>query len=147
MTRSETTLNNKPLKWYDRLASFCYEASAKRLVSQLRTGAPTVFREMINDLETPIAPEIEAEIAQYLRSPFQHELNPSDTLMPRMMEKHGITATQFAELERKQRALLQRRCNQCTAVSQCWQAMRANTDLETSENFCPNHTSFNNINH
>lgn len=44
-----------------------------------------VFRGMVNDIDIPIAPEIEDEIARYLRPPCQDELKPAVTLMPRIM--------------------------------------------------------------
>lgn len=147
MNSTEYNVSQKPLKWYDRLSNFFYEASMARLVGQLRVEAPMVFRGMVNDIDNPIAPEVEAEIVRYLKSPFQDELKPAETLMPRMMAKYGITSQQFEALEKKQRNLLNRRCNQCAVVSQCWQAMRDNAELEECERFCPNQASFDAISH
>lgn len=145
MIHSEVTSSKKLLRWYDRLANLCYEASIPSLVNHLRVEAPMVFRGMVNDIDNPIAPEIEAEIARYLSSPCQDELKPAVTLMPRMMEKYGISSSQFAALERQQKALLIRRCSQCPSASMCWLAMRADAELEECETFCPNQATFNAI--
>lgn len=142
MSQTEVTFSNKSIRWYDRLANLSYEASIPGLVNHLRVEAPMVFRGMVNDIDNPIAPELETEIARYLRSPCQDELKPAVTLMPRMMEKYGICSQQFAALEKQQKAQLVRRCNQCPSASKCWLAMRADAELEECETFCPNQAVF-----
>lgn len=147
MTHSESMLNSKTDKWFDRLANFFYQAQMTRLVGELRVEAPTVFRSMVHDVDSHIAPEVETEIARHLSSPYQDDLKPSEILMPKMMAKYGITEAEFMSLERKHRQQLARRCNQCTKVSQCWLAMRAKAELEECERFCPNQASFDAISH
>lgn len=147
MSQSEPAFSKKPLKWYDRLSNLFYEASIASHVGRIRAEAPMVFRKMINDIDTPLEPEMENQVARYLRSPYQDEITPSETLMPRMMQKYGISSEQFAELEKKERSQLNRRCNQCPSVSQCWKAMRNNAKIEECDTFCANQASFKAISH
>ncbi len=128
--------------WLQRLGGVFFDASMPRLVQELRREAGPTFQAMVRDLNTPMAPAFEREVARTLNRGGREDLIPVETLMPTMMERFGLSVEDFGPEESVHLQELQHVCNRCPVASQCWRALRAGTGWEKCRSFCPNATAF-----
>ncbi|QTF92732.1 hypothetical protein [Halomonas sp. BM-2019] len=140
MTPAHDTPVTQGSSWLERFVERCFEASANQMARDIRSEAPSVYEQLIGDLETPLAPPFEAAVAHRLASGDTAGLIPARTLMPEMMVRFGVSPVQF-EADQELTGL-ERTCNRCSAVGRCWSALRHGADAATCRTFCPNAPAF-----
>ncbi|WP_280554033.1 hypothetical protein [Halomonas sp. 25-S5] len=128
--------------WLARLEERLFAASMPRVVQGIRHEASVVYREMVRDLDTPMAPAFEREVARTLNRGGERELIPAETLMPEMMARFDLDRDDFGPEEAVHFGELQTVCNRCPVVGRCWKAMRGGERWETCRGFCPNAEAF-----
>jgi|SRR5690554_4348379 len=136
------TRHSTQYSWYSRLNDLLFDANMPRLVQDMRREAGPTFQSMVRDLNTPMAPAFEREVARTLNRSGSNDLIPAVTLMPAMMERFGLTADDFGPDEHVQFGKMQTVCNHCPVASRCWKAMRAGAGSEQCRDFCPNAQAF-----
>ena len=128
--------------WLARLEQRLFEASIPQVVQGIRNEASVDFRELVRDLNAPMAPAFEREVSRTLNRGVASDLIPAVTLMPAMMERFGLGREDFPANEAGLFAELETVCNHCPVVGRCWKAMRAGDARETCRGFCPNAQAF-----
>ncbi|SFU82016.1 hypothetical protein [Halomonas korlensis] len=128
--------------WLARLEERLFEASMPRVVQGIRYEDSVDYREMVRNLDTPMAPAFEREVARTLNRGGDLELIPAETLMPAMMQRFGLGRDDFGPGEETHFGELQTVCNRCPVVGRCWKAMRAGERWEKCRGFCPNAEAF-----
>jgi hypothetical protein len=136
------TQQNDRQGWLTELQERIFTASMPQVVQSMRHGANVDFRELVRDLDTPMDPAFEREVARTLDRVGQRDLIPSVTLMPEMMQRFGLGRDDFGPDEAVHFGELQTVCNRCPVVGRCWKAMRAGESRETCRGFCPNALAF-----
>ena len=135
-----TTAQIKRTTWWERLTERCYAASTPQLVRDVQHEAGTTYQKLLTDLESPLEPGFEREMARQLGVGQPVTFVPSRTLMPVMMQRFGL---QDADLAAEAGyGALRDTCNACPVVGHCWQAMRAGAAVEECRGFCPNAEAF-----
>lgn len=76
--------------WWNRLCEGSYRASTRRLVREIEAESPGVYSEMLQDLDTPLEPVFEREVARHLDRGGYRAFVPADTLMPAMLQRFGL---------------------------------------------------------
>jgi hypothetical protein len=138
MTENRHFHDRQARGWQERLLAACMP----QLVQAIRYEAGADYRALIRDLETPLLPEFEREVARHLGCGDERELIPAETLMPAMLQGFGLTADQFGPEEKEHLMELRNRCNRCLAVGHCWKALRARAGREAYRDYCPNAPAF-----
>ncbi|MCE9682656.1 hypothetical protein [Halomonas alkalisoli] len=128
--------------WLQRLSGFLFDTSMPRLVQEMLREAEPTLQAMVRDLNTPMTPAFEREVARTLNRDASEDLIPVETLMPPMMERFDLTADNFGPEERTLFGEMQTVCNRCPVVGRCWRAMRADAGWERCRAFCPNADAF-----
>ena len=136
------TRHSTQYSWYSRLSDLLFDANMPRLVQDMRREAGPTFQSMVRDLNTPMAPAFEREVARTLNRSGSNDLIPAVTLMPAMMERFGLEIDDFGLEERAHLHDMQAVCNRCPSVGRCWRAMRAKADRTQCLSFCPNAEDF-----
>lgn len=126
--------------WWNRLCEGSYRASTRRLVRDIEAESPQVYSEMLKDLETPLEPAFEREMARHLDRGGFRAFVPAETLMPTMLQRFGLEPTSVAE--HASYPSLRGNCNACPVAGHCWGAMRRNAGLDECRAFCPNAAAF-----
>ncbi|WP_299313932.1 hypothetical protein [uncultured Halomonas sp.] len=111
----------------------------ERVVRELRRHAPEALEALARDLEQPLSPPLEKAMARSLDDRRVPDFAASEVLMPAMMNTFAVEAAAIAE---EALAGLEEKCNRCTEVGRCWQAMRAFAEAEACRGFCPNAEAF-----
>ena len=111
----------------------------ERVVRELRRHAPEALEALARDLEQPLSPPLEKAMARTLDDRRVPDFSASEVLMPAMMTTFAVDPAAIAEEELTG---LEEKCNRCSEVGRCWQAMRAFADAEACRAFCPNAEAF-----
>ncbi|WP_299233313.1 hypothetical protein [uncultured Halomonas sp.] len=138
-------MNDKQIEcqgWLARLEERLFEASMPQVVQGMRHEANVDFRELVRDLNAPMAPAFEREVSRTLNRGAERDLIPAETLMPEMMVRFGLSPDDYGPEQATQFGELQTVCNRCPVVGRCWKAMRAGETRETCRGFCPNAQAF-----
>ncbi|MGY6565214.1 MAG: hypothetical protein ACXIU5_10785 [Halomonadaceae bacterium] len=126
--------------WWNRLCEGSYRASTRRLVREIEAESPGVYSEMLQDLDTPLEPVFEREVARHLDRGGYRAFVPADTLMPAMLQRFGL---EQASIERHvSYPSLRGNCNACPVAGYCWGAMRRDAGSDECHAFCPNAAAF-----
>ncbi|QTF91883.1 hypothetical protein [Halomonas sp. BM-2019] len=142
MRNDTPTSSHASRSWRQRLGGLLFDASMPRMVKEMRRVAGPTFQAMVRDLDTPMAPAFEREVARTLNRGGSEDLIPAVTLMPPMMARFGLTAGDFGAEERTFFTEMQSVCNRCPVAGRCWQALRAEAGWEQCRGFCPNAQAF-----
>jgi hypothetical protein len=142
MRNDNPTSSHSSRSWRQRLGGVLFDASMARLVQEMRREAGTTFQAMVRDLNTPMAPDFEREVARTLNRAGSEDLIPAVTLLPSMMARFGLSAEDFGPEERVHLGEMQTVCNSCPVVGRCWSALRAEAGWEQCRGFCPNAQAF-----
>ncbi|MGJ7459306.1 hypothetical protein [Halomonas sp. RA08-2] len=142
MRNDNPTSSHSSRPWLQRLGGFLVDASTPRLVQEMRREAGPTFQAMVRDLNTPMTPAFEREVARTLNRAGSEDLIPAETLMPSMMERFGLVADDLGAEERTHFGELQIVCNRCPVAGRCWKALRADAGWEKCRGFCPNAQAF-----
>jgi len=137
MATAQTT---RPSSWWERLTERCYTASTPQLVRDVQHEAGKTYQRLLTDLETPLEPGFEREMARQLGAGQPTSFVPAKTLMPVMMQRFGLQDADLAV--QPGYGALRDTCNACPVVGHCWQAMRAGAEVEECRGFCPNAEAF-----
>jgi hypothetical protein len=142
MRNDSPTLQTPRRAWWQPLEAVLEAASMPRVIQEMRRNANSTFQEMVNDLDTPMAPAFEREVARTLNRDGHEDLIPAETLMPPMMARFDLDAADFGPDEAVYYGELKTVCNKCPAVGRCWRALRAEAGWEKCRAFCPNAAAF-----
>ncbi|MGR4066270.1 hypothetical protein [Billgrantia sp. C5P2] len=126
--------------WWHRLCEGSYRASTRRLVREIETESPQVYSEMLRDLETPLEPAFEREMARHLDRGGFRAFVPAETLMPVMLQRFGLDQASVAG--HASYPSLRGNCNACPVAGHCWGAMRRDAGIDECRAFCPNAAAF-----
>ncbi|MDQ7735251.1 DUF6455 family protein [Halomonas sp. SpR1] len=140
-----TAKNTDTISWWGRLIERCYASSTAMLAHKLKHEASASYDALINDLERPLEPRFEQEIAKQLAAGPTAHFSPARTLMPVMMQHFGLEEDVLQEsglISQADYVALRDSCNACAAVGDCWKAMRASPELDECRKLCPNATAF-----
>ncbi|PMR74654.1 hypothetical protein C1H69_12385 [Billgrantia endophytica] len=102
--------------------------------------SPQVYSEILQDLETPLEPAFEREVARHLDQGGYRAFVPADTLMPAMLQRFGLDEASVAA--HVSYPSLRGNCNACPVAGYCWRAMRRDADVDECRAFCPNAAAF-----
>lgn len=137
MATAQTT---RPSSWWERLSERCYAASMPRLVSDVQHEASSTYQALLTDLDRPLESGFEREMARQLAAGQPVAFVPAQTLMPVMMQRFGLQEADLAA--QPGYGVLRDTCNSCPVMGQCWQAMRADAEVDECRGFCPNAEAF-----
>ena len=137
MATAQTT---RPSTWWERLTERCYAASTPQLVRDVQHEAGKTYQTLLTDLEGPLEGGFEREMARQLAAGQPASFVPAKTLMPVMMQRFGLQEADLAADAGY--GALRDTCNSCPVVGHCWQAMRAEAEVEECRGFCPNAEAF-----
>ncbi|MDR9438687.1 MAG: hypothetical protein RI841_04195 [Halomonas sp.] len=140
MATAQTT---RTLSWWERLSERCYATSTAQLVRDVQHEAGPAYHELLTDLESPLEPGFEREMARQMVAGQPTDFVPARTLMPVMMQHFGLQDT--ALVVEPGYDVLRDTCNACPAVGHCWKAMRAGAEVEECRGFCPNAKAFDSL--
>ncbi|UYG03839.1 hypothetical protein OCT51_00345 [Halomonas sp. LR3S48] len=126
--------------WWNRLCEGSYRASTRRLVREIEAESPQVYSEMLRDLETPLEPAFEREMARHLDRGGFRAFVPTETLMPVMLQRFGLDQASVAG--HASYPSLRGNCNACPVAGHCWGAMRRDAGIDECRAFCPNAAAF-----
>ncbi len=121
--------------WFERFGDYWYQASLPRVLQYLRNEATFQYEGMINDLESPMAEELEDVIAAQLPVDQGYLLKTSEVLLPAMARR---LHADLADMDEQGRKTLESQCERCNQVGRCWLAMRRGDSAATCAAFCPN---------
>ncbi|MFW6346162.1 MAG: hypothetical protein ACOC0M_07540, partial [Halomonas sp.] len=138
-----TVQTTRTASWWERLTERCYTTSTAQLVRDVQHEAGPTYHALLNDLESPLEPGFEREMARQLATGQPSDFVPAKTLMPVMMQRFGLKDAEVAA-EPGYNAIC-KTCNGCPVVGQCWKAMRAGTEVEECRGFCPNARAFDSL--
>ncbi|WP_434983568.1 DUF6455 family protein [Vreelandella zhaodongensis] len=141
----DTAQNTETTSWWERLTERCYATSTATLARNVKQEAGDSYAALINDLERPLEPRFEQELAKQLTTDQPTHFSPAKTLMPVMMQRFGLEERALQEsgqINQADYAALRATCNACSAVGDCWKAMRANAKLDECHDICPNANAF-----
>lgn len=136
----DTAQNTDTTSWWERLTERCYATSTATLARNVKQEAGATYYALINDLERPLEPRFEQEVARQLAAGQSAHFNPARTLMPIMMQRFGLQENDL--IDHAEYAALRDNCNACAAVGDCWKAVRANAELDERRHLCPNANAF-----
>jgi hypothetical protein len=142
MRNDNLTSSHSSRPWLQRLGGFLVDASTPRLVQEMRRESGPTFQAMVRDLNTPMAPDFEREVARTLNRAGSEDLIPAVTLMPPMMARFGLDPDAYGPEERLHFGEMQSVCNRCPVMGRCWKALRAEAGWEQCRGFCPNAQAF-----
>jgi hypothetical protein len=134
MSISTQDLATKP-SWLDSMINRFYMANMRRTVTQMRMEASTQYQEFISDLDANMDSTFESMVAESLNRRELVDFRPSHVLFPRMLRQFSADKAEFSDGALK---VMGKRCDQCSKVSHCWLALRANMKASECEKFCPN---------
>ncbi|MEC9482002.1 MAG: hypothetical protein UMU75_01600, partial [Halomonas sp.] len=77
------------LSWWESLCERCFTSAAPSVAQALALKDGPTYRELIVDLEAPLAPAFERAVARTLDRDSLTGLIPAETLMPAMMQRFG----------------------------------------------------------
>ncbi|MDN3562220.1 hypothetical protein KF947_09460 [Halomonas sp. FeN2] len=140
-----TAQNTDTTSWWGRLIERCYVTSTTTLARRVKQEAGATFNALINDLERPLEPHFEQEVARQLAAGKPAHFSPARTLMPVMMQRFGLQEDALQEsglINHVDYVVLRDNCNACAAVGDCWKAMRASAELDECRKLCPNAKAF-----
>ncbi|WP_163557836.1 hypothetical protein [Halomonas sp. NO4] len=137
MAAAQTT---RASSWWERLTERCYASSTAQLVRGVQHEAGSTYHALLNDLESPLEPGFEREMARQLAAGQPTGFVPARALMPVMMQRFGLDEASFTGDSGL--AAMHKTCNACPVVGQCWRAMRRDADTEECRAFCPNAEAF-----
>lgn len=126
--------------WWARLCEGSYRASTPRLVREFEAEAPQVYSDILKDLEMPLEPSFEREMARHLDRGGFRAFVPAETLMPAMLQRFGLEQASIAE--HASYPSLRGNCNACPVAGYCWGAMRRDAGIDECRAFCPNAAAF-----
>ncbi|RUR30358.1 hypothetical protein ELY33_11240 [Vreelandella andesensis] len=141
----DTAQKTDTTSWWGRLTERCYATSTATLARNVKQEAGASYDALINDLERPLEPRFEREIAKQLAAGQPAHFSPAKTLMPVMMQRFGLQKKSQEEsglMNHADYVALRDTCNACAAVGDCWKAMRANAELDECRHLCPNANAF-----
>lgn len=141
----DTAQTTDTASWWERLTERCYATSTATLTRHIKQEAGATFDSLINDLERPLEPRFEQEVAKQLATGQVTHFRPASTLMPVMMQRFGLEESALLESALINSADLDKlrdTCNACAAFGDCWKAMRANAELNKHRKRCPNANAF-----
>ena len=121
--------------WFDRVIDRFYMANMRRTVSQMRMEANTQYQDFISDLDATMDSTFESLVAESLNRRELVEFRPSHVLFPRMMKQFSVNKAEYSDRALK---AMGKQCDQCSKISHCWLALRANAEAGECEKFCPN---------
>lgn len=127
---------------YRGVLAWLVNARMPQLVQNMRRDAVNEYQTLLRDLDAPMEPAFEREVARTLNRGGNYDLIPAETLMPMMMERFGLTPEDFSDQEANLLSELTMVCNKCPAVGRCWKAIRADAGWEKCRGFCPNTDAF-----
>ena len=128
------------ITWWQRLCEGSYRANTRRLVREFEAESPQVYSDILKDLETPLEPAFEREMARHLDRGGYRAFVPADTLMPVMLERFDLDKASVAK--HVSYPSLRGNCNACPVAGHCWGAMRRQTGVDECRAFCPNAAAF-----
>lgn len=123
--------------WYERIANRCYSYTLPGIMDRMIHEAGSSDGGLINDLDTPIGPEIETVIAARIDQRPEGSEVPARTLLPAVMKRYSLNLNDFRDARADLRAL-EATCNACTRAGQCWKALRAGATRGACGALCPN---------
>lgn len=129
--------------WWARFSERCFAASTPQLVRDIQHEASSTYGELLTDLESPLEPGFEQEMARQLERERPFDFKPARVLMPVMVERFGLQEARLASDPAYD--AMRAACNGCPVVGQCWKAMRAGAEAEECRGFCPNAEAFDRV--
>ena len=141
----DTAQTTDKASWWERLTERCYTTSTATLTRRVKQEAGAAYDALIHDLERPLEPHFEQEVAKQLAAGQATHFRPANTLMPVMMQRFGLKESALlknALLHHADLDKLRDTCNACTAAGDCWKAMRTRTELKKHRQRCPNANAF-----
>ncbi|UYO73143.1 DUF6455 family protein [Halomonas qinghailakensis] len=140
-----TAKKTETTSWWERLTERCYATSTATLARNVKQEAGASYDALISDLERPLEPHFERELAKQLATDQPAHFSPANTLMPVMMQRFGLQEKSLEEsglINHADYVALRDNCNACAVVGECWKAMRANAELDECRHLCPNANAF-----
>lgn len=140
-----TAKNTDTTSWWERLTERCYATSTTTLARNVKQEAGASYDALISDLERPLEPHFERELAKQLAADQPAHFSPARALMPVMMQRFGLQEKSLEEsglMNHADYVALRDTCNACAVVGDCWKAMRAHAELDECRRLCPNATAF-----
>lgn len=113
-----------------------------QVARSLQMEAPEEFAKIIAEADPALDEGLAGEVENLLRTGGAPFVPLNKTLMPRMIDRFGLTSEHLEEIGYEKLKSMQKRCNSCANAARCWSAIRAGASAEQCREFCPNSADF-----
>lgn len=112
------------------------------VVRSLQMEAPDEFARIIARADPALDAGLASEVERLLRTGGAPFVRFDQTLMPKMIDRFGVTTEQLETLSHNELKVMQKSCNSCAETARCWNALRSGHNAEQCREFCPNSAAF-----